>query len=69
MYRTAIFVVFFVPLERCKMEEFEAEDGAILGCLVLEPIVMGAGGMIFVDPLFQRMLVQARYQYRSSAPI
>lgn len=42
------------------MEEFEAEDGAILGCLVLEPIVMGAGGMIFVDPLFQRVLVQAR---------
>ncbi|KAJ6558378.1 onanonoxo-7-onima-8-eninoihtemlysoneda [Mycena capillaripes] len=28
-----------------------------LGALVLEPLVMGAGGMIFVDPLFQRVLV------------
>ncbi|KAK7454514.1 hypothetical protein VKT23_011268 [Stygiomarasmius scandens] len=28
-----------------------------LGALVLEPLIMGAGGMIFVDPLFQRVLV------------
>jgi dethiobiotin synthetase/adenosylmethionine--8-amino-7-oxononanoate aminotransferase len=28
-----------------------------LGALVLEPLVLGAGGMIFVDPLFQRVLV------------
>jgi bifunctional dethiobiotin synthetase / adenosylmethionine---8-amino-7-oxononanoate aminotransferase len=27
------------------------------GALVLEPLVLGAGGMIFVDPLFQRVLV------------
>ncbi|KAI0033102.1 pyridoxal phosphate-dependent transferase [Vararia minispora EC-137] len=30
---------------------------ARLATLVLEPLVMGAGGMIFVDPLFQRVLV------------
>ncbi|CAM9640842.1 unnamed protein product, partial [Ascophyllum nodosum] len=41
---------------RSKMDEFEAEDGVVLGSLLLEPIVMGAGGMIFVDPLFQRVL-------------
>lgn len=40
------------------MDAFEAEQGAILGSLLLEPIVMGAGGMVFVDPLFQRVLVQ-----------
>lgn len=28
------------------------------GALILEPLIMGAGGMIFVDPLFQRVLVQ-----------
>lgn len=28
-----------------------------LSALVLEPLVLGAGGMIFVDPLFQRILV------------
>lgn len=27
------------------------------GALILEPLVMGAGGMIFVDPLFQRTLI------------
>ncbi|KAI9454575.1 PLP-dependent transferase [Lactarius psammicola] len=34
-------------------------SGAPLGALVLEPLVLGAGGMIFVDPLFQRLLIDA----------
>ncbi|KEI41490.1 uncharacterized protein L969DRAFT_85269 [Mixia osmundae IAM 14324] len=34
------------------------EQGSIqAGALLLEPILMGAGGMIFVDPLFQRVLI------------
>lgn len=33
------------------------EEPLRLGALVLEPVIMGAGGMLFVDPLFQRMLV------------
>lgn len=45
---------------RSKMDEFQAEEGAILGSLLLEPLVMGAGGMVFVDPLFQRVLVQVK---------
>lgn len=55
---TAITTI--VSCFRSKMDEFEAEDGRILGSLLLEPVLMGAGGMIFVDPLFQRVLVQVR---------
>jgi bifunctional dethiobiotin synthetase / adenosylmethionine---8-amino-7-oxononanoate aminotransferase len=31
--------------------------GPELAAVVLEPLVMGAGGMIFVDPLFQRIMI------------
>jgi bifunctional dethiobiotin synthetase / adenosylmethionine---8-amino-7-oxononanoate aminotransferase len=34
------------------------DHGRKFGALILEPIIMGAGGMIFVDPLFQRTLIQ-----------
>lgn len=40
-----------------KLDQIEAEQSR-LAALVLEPLVMGAGGMIFVDPLFQRILVE-----------
>ncbi|KAK8182085.1 onanonoxo-7-onima-8-eninoihtemlysoneda [Phyllosticta capitalensis] len=33
------------------------DEGRRFGALLLEPVVLGAGGMIFVDPLFQRALV------------
>lgn len=36
------------------------------GALVLEPICLGAGGMVFVDPLFQRCLMDV---VRSSADL
>ncbi|KAG1821199.1 onanonoxo-7-onima-8-eninoihtemlysoneda [Suillus subaureus] len=39
------------------MRALQADDTRKLAALVLEPIVMGAGGMIFVDPLFQRIMV------------
>ncbi|KAF5872403.1 putative onanonoxo-7-onima-8-eninoihtemlysoneda protein [Botrytis fragariae] len=32
------------------------EQGMKFGALVLEPIILGAGGMLFCDPLFQRTL-------------
>ncbi|GAA6032928.1 hypothetical protein JCM8097_000053 [Rhodosporidiobolus ruineniae] len=38
-------------------ERLNRGDGIRFGALVLEPVVMGAGGMIFVDPLYQRVLV------------
>ncbi|KAI9148774.1 Bifunctional dethiobiotin synthetase/7,8-diamino-pelargonic acid aminotransferase [Paramyrothecium foliicola] len=33
------------------------DQGWKFGALMLEPVILGAGGMIFVDPLFQRTLV------------
>ncbi|OCB85275.1 PLP-dependent transferase [Sanghuangporus baumii] len=40
------------------MRKLDAQQPPIrLAALVLEPLVMGAGGMIFVDPLFQRILI------------
>ncbi|KAI9302872.1 pyridoxal phosphate-dependent transferase [Cunninghamella echinulata] len=33
------------------------QQGRHIGALLMEPVLMGAGGMIFVDPLFQRTLV------------
>ena len=46
---------------RRSLDNIKAEIAA----LVLEPLVMGAGGMIFVDPLFQRILVDV---VRSRSP-
>lgn len=43
-------------LEKAIRERY-AESEIRFGALVLEPIVMGAGGMIFVDPLYQRVLI------------
>ncbi|KAI5361724.1 putative aminotransferase class-III, pyridoxal phosphate-dependent transferase, major [Septoria linicola] len=43
------------------------KEGASLGALVIEPIILGAGGMLFADPLFQKCLVEvARGFYNQS---
>ncbi|CAK7211724.1 hypothetical protein SCUCBS95973_001216 [Sporothrix curviconia] len=34
-------------------------EGRSFGALILEPVMLGAGGMLLVDPLFQRTLVSA----------
>lgn len=39
------------------LERLVIVDRRRFGALVLEPLVMGAGGMVFVDPLFQRILI------------
>lgn len=41
------------------------QQGIRLGALVLEPVVMGAGGQLFVDPLFQRILVDTARRLES----
>ncbi|KAM3512070.1 hypothetical protein MY11210_004267 [Beauveria gryllotalpidicola] len=40
-----------------KLQGLRAQ-GRKFGALIMEPIVLGAGGMAFVDPLFQRTLVK-----------
>jgi dethiobiotin synthetase/adenosylmethionine--8-amino-7-oxononanoate aminotransferase len=34
------------------------DQGKRFGALIMEPVLMGAGGMILVDPLFQRTLIK-----------
>lgn len=45
-------------------DALDGHDGE-LGALMLEPLVMGASGMLFVDALFQRLLVDVARSTRS----
>ncbi|KAL2828150.1 putative bifunctional diaminopelargonate synthase [Aspergillus cavernicola] len=38
------------------IEQLVLEQGKKFGALIMEPIILGAGGMLFCDPLFQRCL-------------
>ena len=51
------------------LEALKQRGGPKLAALVLEPLVMGAGGMLFVDPLFQRVLVDTVRGRRSGPSI
>ncbi|KZT29670.1 PLP-dependent transferase [Neolentinus lepideus HHB14362 ss-1] len=57
IYRT------YIRRTLCRLQE---KENPVLAALVLEPLVMGAGGMIFVDPLFQRILVDSVREGESS---
>ena len=48
----------YTEVIRCYLRELINKQKRKFGSLILEPIIMGAGGMIFVDPLFQRTLIQ-----------
>ncbi|SJX63145.1 related to Adenosylmethionine-8-amino-7-oxononanoate aminotransferase [Sporisorium reilianum f. sp. reilianum] len=50
-------VEFYRSSIRDQLHQLTVQQGRKFGALVMEPLVMGAGGMIFVDPLFQRVLV------------
>ena len=43
-----------------KLTDEHEQGGARLGACLIEPVMQGAGGMIFVDPLFQRVLLRVR---------
>ena len=44
------------------------KEGKKIGALILEPILLGAGGMMFADPLFQRCLVESVRSYKNTTP-
>ena len=68
----ALVDVYRTRIEREIRERLAQGDGIQFGTLILEPVVMGAGGMIFVDPLFQRVLIDTvrtnRDLFPSSSP-
>lgn len=45
------------------LDELVKKQGKKFGALVLEPVILGAGGMLFVDPLFQQSLVRVVRHY------
>lgn len=50
------------------LDKLVKEQGRKFGALVMEPVILGAGGMIFVDPLFQQTLARVvrRYNFATS---
>lgn len=42
---------------RTTLEKLRQQYVSTFAALVLEPLVLGAGGMVFVDPLFQRIMI------------
>ena len=43
---------------RSQLERVTQQERRKFGALIIEPVVLGAGGMMLADPLFQRMLVK-----------
>ncbi|KAI8937483.1 hypothetical protein NX059_005201 [Plenodomus lindquistii] len=53
------------------LDRLVLKEGRKFGGLVMEPVVLGAGGMIFVDPLFQQSLAKVvrSYNFRTGYEI
>lgn len=50
------------------LHEKVTKEGVSLGALIIEPVLLGAGGMMFADPLYQKCLVEvARALYSKDA--
>ncbi|KAL6157986.1 hypothetical protein ACJBU6_03795 [Exserohilum turcicum] len=45
------------------LDDLVKRQGRKFGALIMEPVILGAGGMIFVDPLFQQALVRVVRRY------
>lgn len=57
-YETPLRHIYTEEIERY-VDEIEAKGEWEFAALVLEPLILGAGGMVFVDPLFQLALVES----------
>ncbi|KAH9943714.1 onanonoxo-7-onima-8-eninoihtemlysoneda [Amylocystis lapponica] len=53
---TPLAGIYRAYIERT-LQKLQENGGPTFGAVVLEPLVLGAGGMVFVDPLFQRVLI------------
>ncbi|KAG4442516.1 hypothetical protein IFR05_002016 [Cadophora sp. M221] len=55
------------------LERLVKEQGITFGALIMEPVILGAGGMLFADPLFQHILVQvirnSAHLFSTSTPV
>ncbi|RMZ69870.1 acetylornithine aminotransferase [Pyrenophora seminiperda CCB06] len=53
------------------LDELVKKQGRKFGALIMEPVILGAGGMLFVDPLFQQSLVRVvrRYTFEASSTL
>ncbi|KAA8624730.1 BioA Adenosylmethionine-8-amino-7-oxononanoate aminotransferase [Pyrenophora tritici-repentis] len=51
------------------LDELVKKQGRKFGALIMEPVILGAGGMMFVDPLFQQSLVRVvrRYTFETNS--
>ncbi|KAI0749859.1 onanonoxo-7-onima-8-eninoihtemlysoneda [Daedaleopsis nitida] len=56
--KSPLAATYRVYVERT-LRTLQERGAPTIAALVLEPLVMGAGGMVFVDPLFQRVLIDA----------
>ena len=51
------------------LDRLVKKEGRKFGALVMEPVILGAGGMMFVDPLFQQSLARVvrRYNFATTS--
>ncbi|PVH96114.1 PLP-dependent transferase [Periconia macrospinosa] len=47
-----------------RLDSLVKHQGRKFGALIMEPVILGAGGMLFVDPVFQRALVNVVRRYK-----
>jgi adenosylmethionine-8-amino-7-oxononanoate aminotransferase len=45
------------------LRQHESETRAEVGACLMEPVMQAAGGMVFVDPLFQKVIASVRSRF------